>query len=232
MFNQPQMINLTCPSCGGKVTVTQGTMRYKCEYCGNEFIIPQTTPQPEYQSTQRPRVPKPDDISIERDGQAVRLVRRWFTWTLIPAAFFCVAWDSFLFFWYGMAFSGKAPWIMIVFPIAHVAVGIGLTYSTLAGLLNRTYIEIDANEMAIWHDPLPWTGETKVPVREIAQLYCTEVRGSKGTSTYRLFMETSDGRSKKLLSNLTSPDTGLFLEQQIESWLHITDVPVPGELPR
>ncbi|PKO02223.1 MAG: hypothetical protein CVU43_08895 [Chloroflexi bacterium HGW-Chloroflexi-5] len=32
-------INLTCPSCGGKLEITNDIERFSCVYCGNEFIV-------------------------------------------------------------------------------------------------------------------------------------------------------------------------------------------------
>jgi hypothetical protein len=40
---------------------------------------------------------------------------RWFTPSVIFLVFFCIAWDSFLIFWYSMAFNSKhVPWIAVV----------------------------------------------------------------------------------------------------------------------
>ena len=44
--------------------------------------------------------------------------------------------------WYGIAFAADTPLIAKLFPLLHVAMGIGLTYFTLAGLVNRTTVEV------------------------------------------------------------------------------------------
>lgn len=225
------LITLTCPSCGGKITVTPGTSRYICEYCGNEHVAPRSSPLYQ-QNTVRPAVPQPESITITREGAAIRLTRRWFSWKYVPMAFFCVAWDAFLIFWYGIAFSTKAPWIMIVFPIAHLAVGVGLTYSTLAGFLNRTVMEVTRTEVNIWHEPLPWAGNILLKTGDVAQFYCAETPGSNNSHSYNLFAALRDGQRKKLLAGLDTPDIGLFIEQRLESWLKIPDQPVGGEIAR
>ena len=180
----------------------------------------------------RPKVTTPAVIKIEKDGQSARIVQRWFSLKYVPMAFFCVAWDAFLCFWYSMAFQGNAPWIFIVFPIVHLAVGIGLTYSTLCGFINRTVLEVSRDELAVWFEPLPWLGEKTLKTADLKQLYCKEkvTRGENSTtSQYQLYAVTRDDKEIQLLSSLDSPDVALFFEQQIEGWLKISDRPVVGE---
>ena len=127
---------------------------------------------------------------------------------------------------------GDAPWIMFTFPIVHLAVGVGLTYSTLAGFFNHTTLEVDAEEIRVMFDPFPWLGEVTLKTMDVAQVYCKEnIRKSEnGTGvSYQLMVVTREGKAKKLLSGLESPEVGLYIEQQIETWLHIKDQPVVGE---
>jgi ribosomal protein S27AE len=35
----PDFINLTCPTCGGKLQITNDIERFACGYCGNEHIV-------------------------------------------------------------------------------------------------------------------------------------------------------------------------------------------------
>ena len=151
----------------------------------------------------------------------------------IGLAIFCVFWDGFLFFWYWIALRTGAGKEMFLGPILHVLVGAGITYGVLAGFINRTVISFDRQQLSVRHGPLPWWGNRAVPIREIRQLFTKESNVKKnGASTYNLFYTTADGRAKKLLSGLDSPDTVVFIEQQIEGWLNISDQPVGGEIPR
>jgi hypothetical protein len=130
-----------------------------------------------------------------------------------------------------MAFSTGAPWIMILFPIAHLAVGVGLTYYTLAGFFNHSQLIVDRETFSVSHGPLPWLGNLRVPVAQIAQLYCKEKPGKESSTTYQMSVILKDGRKKDLLSNLDSPEIGFYIEHQIENWLNIPDQPVRGEIP-
>lgn len=222
-------VTLSCPSCGARLTIEEDSARYRCDYCGNEHVAKGGDKAGE---PIRPRIPVPSVVKIEKDGQSARIIQRWFSLKYIPMAFFCLAWDSFLIFWYSMAFRENVPWIFIVFPVAHLAVGIGLTYATLCGFLNRTVLEVTRDELAIWHEPLPWLGEKSIPVVDLKQLYCKEkVTRSDGSTAhqYKLFAVTQNGREVELVGNLDSPDVALFFEQQIETWLRIPDRAVVGE---
>lgn len=236
---QAEIITLTCPSCGARVSIPDGSNRFTCGYCGNEHII-QIQVQPVAPVAKvvvppaiRPRIITPASVQVIRDNQSARIVQRWFSAKYIPMAFFALAWDAFLVFWYSIALSGHAPFIFIIFPIVHVAIGIGITYSTIAGFLNRTTLELDREELSIWFEPVPWLGEKRIKTRDIKQLFCKEAmqRTKSGSSvSYDLYAVTQDVKQVKLLSGVESPDVALFFEQELETWLHITDQPVYGEV--
>jgi hypothetical protein len=236
------LITLECPSCGGRSRFATDSEVFTCEYCGNQhvFNVPRQMPQRrpasgEEGARNRPSMPRPNNVSLRKRGQNLELTWRWFSFKFIPLAFFCIAWDSFLCFWYGMALkmlsSGSFAWIMVVFPIAHVAVGVGLTYATLAGFLNTSTLRVDGQYFILHHDPLPWSGELKLPVSELEQIYCQlkHKSGENESTTYTLSAALKDGRKIELLKDLDSPDIGVFMEQQLERWLNIPDRPMVGE---
>lgn len=247
-----KIITLDCPSCGGRTIFSSDMEILVCEYCGNQHIfqLPNpttgntpaatlgavTSPNSSHlnaREVSRPLRPRPKRVTFQKAGDRLEISWRWFSWKFLPLAFFCVAWDGFLCFWYSIAFSTGAPWIMIVFPVAHLAVGLGLTYYTLAGFLNNSQLVVDQGTFSVSHGPLSWLGSLSVPVSQVRQLYCKEKPG-KGNSgpTYQLSVILQDGRKKDLLSNLDSPEIGFYIEHQIENWLNIQDQSVRGELSR
>ncbi len=232
-------ISLVCPSCGAQIRASERDRRYRCEYCGTEHLIRlQDGQRVDEQPEPRERMPvgRPQSVQVQSDGRSARLVRRWFSLKYVPMAFFCVAWDAFLCFWYGIAFSQEnTPWIMIVFPVAHLAVGVGMTYATLAGFLNRTTLEVEREDISLWHGPLPWFGGKDLKTADVKQFYTTEkYKQSKngGYNVYDLHVITQKGESMKLVGDLEDAQVALFFEQQLEAWLRIEDAPVRGELPR
>ena len=245
------VITLECPSCGGRTKFSADSKILVCDYCGNQhtFRLPDPTTgdtpaavlgeerTPGSASAlagKEPHIlrPRPREVSLVKREDRLQLSWRWFSWKYLPLAFFCIAWDGFLCFWYSMALSMNAPWIMIVFPIAHLAVGVGLTYFTLAGFLNRSLVAIDRDSFSVSHGPLPWFGNLNVPVSQVEQLYCKEKTGKRNSGPeFQLSVILKDGRKKDLLSNLDSPEIGFYMEHQIENWLNIPDQPVKGEIP-
>ena len=219
---------LTCPSCGAKVKTDDFNQRLVCEYCGNEHLIHRSE-----QPILRPEIAQPANVFIENDTQSVRLVQRWFSWKYIPMALFALVWDAFLFFWYSTVFRMGAPTMMAVFPLVHVGVGIWITYTTIAGFINSTILEVNNEEISVWFYPLPWMGEKKVKTRLIKQFFCKDkyVRNKNGGNIqYELWVMFADNQQMKLVGNLDSPDIAIFFEQQMERWLHIADRPVAGEI--
>jgi hypothetical protein len=184
---------------------------------------------------QRPlEAPTPERIVVDHTPDGLVLSYRWFTWTYILLAVFALFWDGFLVFWYSVAFSQDAPWIMFVFPLLHVSVGVGLTYTALAGFYNKTIITVGMGNLTIRHTPLPWPGNRTVQASELVQLYSEErvTRSNNGTRiTYQLSAISNQNKKIKLLNGLNSPDEVRFFEHQIEEQLGIQDRPVEGELP-
>jgi hypothetical protein len=122
---------------------------------------------------------------------------------------------------------------MVVFPLGHVAVGVGLTYYTLAGLLNRTTVEVSQGALRVRHAPLPWMRNRVIAGHEISQLFCEEKQWRRRYSTvkrYRLHAIVGHERRRVSLLTLDDMQQALYLEQRFEQELGIVDRPVPGEL--
>lgn len=232
-------MNVYCPQCGEKTSAEDmnlDTMAAKCRSCSALFslggLVGDGGSRARHDRPVDKDVAMPKSIRVEESGDRLLIRRRWYSPMLFFFVFFCIAWDGFLIFWYKMAMAEDAPWIMSVFPILHVAVGIGLTYWTIAGFVNRTDIAVDGRELQVSHTPMPWFGATRMPVDQVDQLYCKQkISHSKnGTSvTYQLFAAEKGGGKRKLLSGLTDSDQALFVERCVESYLGIRDRRVAGE---
>jgi len=188
--------------------------------------------------------PMPDKIRREVLPSGLRLTYRWFGPQFLFLVFFCVFWNGFLVFWYSTATAG-VDWsaglgaikgdrlMMLLFPVIHVGVGVGLTYFTLCGFLNSTVVDVSPRQISVKHGPLPWFGNRIVEAMQVAQIYREEIvrRGKNGPHTsYQLSVATKDNRKLKLLSGLETPDLALYLEQEIERHLGIRDQAVAGEM--
>src|SRR5438445_5351048 len=130
---------MNCPKCDAVIApenVNIQALVAKCDRCGNVFRVTDFLPAAAAAAPAPPvRVPHPPTWVVRDDGDVRVMRRRWFRPMHVFLLFFCIAWDSFLVFWYSMAIFAPAPGgfdiIAIVFPICHVAVGVGLTYAVL-----------------------------------------------------------------------------------------------------
>lgn len=229
-------MKITCPHCGsgiapGDINV-QATIA-KCAYCGEVFsFVKQVGGTVDALPSKAP-VEMPKGISISNQLDDTVITRTWFSWQYIGLLIFCIFWDGLLVFWYSIGFHAHAPLIMFVFPLLHVAAGVFLTYTMLAGFFNHTEFRINNRWITVRHFPLPWPGNKTMPVENVEQLFCEEkvVRGRNGTShTYSVMVIMNGAERLVLVSGLEQPNHARFIEQEIESRLGIADRLVAGEM--
>jgi hypothetical protein len=176
---------------------------------------------------------KPRNIEFLEEFRQLVIRRRWFTPVAFFLVFFCIFWDGFLFVWYGIAFGQEdAPLMMVLFPLLHVAVGIGLTYYTICLFVNRTDIRIDTNTLEVRHHPLPWPGQSKTPVHKIRQPFVKErISQTKNgqTITYQVEAILDDASAITLIRSLPNREEARYIERKLEEVLGLEDLAVDGE---
>ena len=230
-------VALQCPSCSSPLSQEHFHSEdgyIKCSYCGALMTL-QTQGRGPAAFRERGALALPKGMSLQLTPHGVEIIRRWFT----PAVFFlipfCVVWDGFLVFWYAATIKGGAPLIFKLFPVIHVAIGVGLTCFTVALLVNRTRINGGRCDVTCTHAPLPWFGYKKLPGVLIDQLYAKEhiSHGKNGPRTeYQLWLVNQNGQHEKICAQGMTREQALFIEQQLEKALGIKDRAVAGELPR
>ena len=230
-------MKILCPSCRVPVAaedIALDTGLAKCRTCNNVFRFDDLPGLAAPAVRRRTNVGKPRSVaSYEADG-GLTVQYRWFSPKYLFLAFFCLFWDGFLVLWYAMALPSGNP-VMLLFPLIHVAVGIGLTYWTIAGFVNTTTLRLDPWRLRVAHHPLPWGRPVTLEIGDVKQLFCDEkiTRGKNGPSyTYNLNALLRDGTRRKVVGGLDSPELPLYLEQHCEEWMRIEDEAVAGELPR
>lgn len=181
-----------------------------------------------------PDIPMPKGIRVFHHAHGLRIVRRWFGAKFVGLIFFCAFWDGFMFFWFYTAITQKI-WFMAAFGTLHGLVGVGLTYYLIAGLVNSTTITVLNGLVKIAHGPIRVPGNREIKADALRQLYTKRIvhHTKNGTSiSYELRALTADERDEKLLGGLEKEEQGLFIEQEIEKFLGITDRPIRGEVAR
>ena len=249
-------MKIDCPECCARIVAEDldlPTSMAKCRNCNSVFSFADKMRAPPVfgiapqASRDKLRAPRPDGLTIEetassstepgyrdspRKSGSITVTRRWFAPHLIFLAFFCVAWDGFLIFWYSnlIGAPGSFSIIAAIFPIVHVAAGVGITYYTIAGFLNHTKFCLDAATLTVRHSPVPWKGNHTIPREDIKQLYCEhEVsRGKNGPSHSFYLSAVLVNDSKVRLASMPA-DQARYIEEIFEERLGIVNMAVPGE---
>jgi hypothetical protein len=230
-----ELTEFRCKNCGAPIEgkdVAPDLAMAKCSHCGAVFGVKGLSQQETY--GERPAVPMPAGVEVADFGDALQITYRWFSLKVVFVLIICVFWNVFMFMWHGMSIT-TGVWSMSLFGLLHTAVGIGLAYYTLAGLLNRTTVRVEQGLLEIHHHPLPWFGNKRLQATDIEQIYCRERihHGRHGVSrTYEVHAMMRDAVKEKLLSRLNEPEQVLYIEQELERFLGIRDGPVRGEIPR
>lgn len=234
-------LGLDCARCGGalKGTDVQADLGIAtCGQCGAVLDLKNRLANPLARAESAPvsapppsAVPMPRGYEIDEAAGVLRIQRRWFKLSALGMLGFAAFWDLFLVSWYANA-ARAGDWMVFVFPLLHVAVGVGITYSSIAGLVNTTHLTVDRDTLTVSHRPLPWLGGGRHARADLVQLYVerTDRRGAKGSTgiAYDLCAFDRDARKRTLLKGLETAGEGLWLERVLEQRLGISPAPVAG----
>jgi len=170
-------------------------------------------------------IPEGLDANIENDSILIR--RKWFSLKTIPLIFFCIAWDSFLVFWYSTVTKSESSMdlLAIIFPIGHVAVGVGLTYFCIASLFNKTDIRISPRLFSARSYPIPWIGNTELKVDELHAVVVRErTSGGYNQSSFTVMYVDAQNKEKKLVRSLQHIEQANFIRDEISDLLNIDKI--------
>lgn len=232
-------MQIKCPKCELKLTTTDvniNTLVAKCTSCNSVFSIEDQID--EYQngnalkSEQQLPIPIPSSINREVKGEQLILRRRWLSSDRVSGLVVSMGLIFFmavvLFFMKNMGLFDLLFTPLFLCAVLPIVGGVGLTYSSLASLLNTTTIGVDPFELSVKHGPLPWGRSIQVDSARIRQIYCTERwAGGEGPTVVNAMIE---GEQVKLLSNLRSLEEALYIEQEIEAHLGIKNREVRGSV--
>jgi hypothetical protein len=236
-------MGVRCPACALPVAAENVDLASgwaKCVECQEVFTFRSAAaPKPPVPA----QVPMPAKFEVREEEGRLVVSWKWFSPVHLFMIVFAVFWWGFLFVWYGAlvvaAVSVQGGWVAAIFMgvagLPFVAAGIGIVYFALAGYRNRTFVTVSRDRLEIRHRPMRWFGEKTLATRDLAQIYCerNEHRGKHGThASYSIHALSPERRKLEILKGLESPEQARFLEDRIERFLGIADLPVQGELPK
>jgi hypothetical protein len=231
----PQLIELKCRNCGAPLTedcISKELSAVRCPHCQALYALPPAGL--ERKSYARPPVELPKSFQMESVGGVLELTRRWREPVAYFLLFFAIFWNGFMLNWNRIAFtSGSSS--MALFGVLHTGIGLFLIYVVTALFVNRTVIRASREKIEVKIGPLPWRGNKEMSESEVEQFFCKEKisKGKNGpTYSYEVQMVLKGNRRETLVSGMSDADHALFIEQQLERYLGIQDVPVEGEYGR
>lgn len=234
-------MRLQCSGCAAAIEskdIDLARSLAKCSFCNAIMDLGRRegpAPGGRFPDVERPEVRLPERFRTGKDADGSFIAWRWFRAHHLVLLVFALGWNGFLIFFFSMAAKGNAPPAFFLFPLIHVAVGVGIGYAALTGFVNSTTVRVGKGVLRIRHGPLPWFGNRELRGAEVDQLYCasktTRNEGSS-TTTYELRAVMKTGKMLTLLRGLTEVEQALFVEQRVERGLGIKDQPEAGEVPR
>ena len=233
-----ELVELKCRNCGatlGAESISTQLSVARCGHCDCVFAL--AVPQPAAAAPARPlrEVSLPDRIDLEQTPEGLRMHVHWARGGALILLGFGIFWlvlNLTLFRQFDDDF-GPPLIVRLIFP----AVGVGMIYAGLAGLVNTSEIVIGNREIRVSHGPLPIKMGKRLAVDDIDQIYCRQhTRHSENstTVTYAVHVATRRSGRVKLIDGLNDVNHALYIEQEIERRLGIADSPVgePDEIPR
>ena len=183
--------------------------------------------------------PIPEKVTIDQSGGGLRISYRWHRSSSAGLMAFFMLWTIpfiaiFILLLVDSITTGEFnPFIL--FPLPFMAGGLFVIYISLAGLVDRTIIEVEGGSVKIAHRPLPYFGQRVLGFGDIKQLYVSQGMSErtyrKTTQLYTLMLCLSSGKELKVVRNIDSVEAASFMERHLEDALHIRDMRMPKESP-
>lgn len=227
---------LTCTKCAAAIptsAVNVDLMLAECPSCNAIQQLGTVGEGPRDPS--RPSLgdlPVPQGVDVAESLDELVITLSWWHWRYIIQLVFALIWSGFVAQWIiGALAAGGGGFA--AFGLIHAAVGIGLLYSGVAGLVNRTTVTARRDALTIAHGPMPWWGGRKLARDDLSQLYCVEhVSNGKNGRTVTWSVDAIDrsDRALTLMKGVADLSQARFLEKRVERFLGIEDRRVEAEV--
>lgn len=190
-------MQLVCPKCGVAITgadIDLGRGIGVCRPCGELVPLPSAgVGGPFIAPTAAAVVYRPEDFRIVEDTSDTRYVAAIAPSRLaaLPLLFFALFWDGFMIVWYAIAITGHV-WVMGLFGLLHLGVGIAMTYSVLVKLFNTTRLRIENGRLHFGSGPIPKRGKVDLPVDAIDSFTVgSKLQTTRNTERMVFFLEAN-----------------------------------------
>lgn len=234
--------DLRCPACGAPlpaddVNVARGVA--VCRPCDVIYSLGDGADEP---APALDDLPIPSSLQVTDDPDVLVIERKWNRMQGLALGGFFALWDTFLIFWYSIAlFADDGPQLlMMLFPLLHVAAGVGGTWTALANLFNTTRVEASAKVVRTKAGPIPTPGgDIAHDIADTVQFFVDRSTnplrfnaGSTASERFRVCAFQRDGTVVPVHKGIDSLSEARAIERLLERRYGMRDVPLKGEVPR
>lgn len=230
------MVKVICEKCRSEIDVKNIDLEKaiaKCVTCNS--VLDCSSQLESSKNFRRDDIELPGSINLQKDDRYLKIQFRWVNVQLLYLVPFCLCWDILPLVWYQYGLIPTDHPLAIAYLVFHFIIGVGLTYYCLAGLINKTMIEVTENTLYVKDMPLTFFRNMDIELASLDQFYSREKRhrGKKlSWPSYEVHAILKTGRIIHLVSGLNKSEQALYIEQVLEDYLGITDRPVDGEISR
>lgn len=233
---------LDCPNCGQFISAIDVDLEQKkadCSNCGHQFMFEDQVKEDPHR---RPEMIIPDSVDALPLRSKLEIVLDWYraapkksVATLVTGTFL---WNIILlpivFF---LAYTGN--FLIMIFLMGHLATGFVLLAQLISLFVNKTHITVDSTGISMQTSPIKSLlhRDKQISAEQIKQLYVVRYtekyhkKNQRGVQAYALYAILYNNKTIELVRGMDR-ETQLYLEQEIERYLDIKDLPVRGELER
>ena len=225
---------LQCPNCGRSIAakdVNIAKALAKCNHCDVVFNFEEQLKVPTFH---KPEALLPSGMEVLRLRSALEIDIKWSKTNSTFLLIFTIFWNAIVIPM-GLFALMAGDWAMLLILSVHLSIGIALLYYMLTVFLNTTYISVDSYNLSIEHRPLklPFYSNQYIPIFEIEQLFVERYSSGKTNGrpmyAFALYAILKNKERIKLIKGLKVYQQALYLEQEIERFLKITDQAVEDE---
>jgi hypothetical protein len=223
---------MECPFCQGPIdgsNVDVGLRVGKCSACDALFSFGDLVVDEQgigvFGGVRAEKLPR--GVSIDDRQTAGRITDVWLSSEYVVSAIFVGLVDLFL-----TLAVATGHWVNVDFwwRMAGAVVLLGLlavTYIVVAGLFNRTVVEVSNGVLIVKHGPLPCFGNRRALAADVLEVFLTSRNLTGGRMppiiTYDLNAGTRQGKTFPLLRDLPSLTPALLCQLHLDKWLKLRD---------
>lgn len=217
-------MQLTCPQCGEHVPAEKINIQQLiavCPHCDTvfEFSAPKENPK-------RRKVKQPQNLMIRESDRLEVAFRTNFTLdqneNFIVISILIVVFTITGLLGINSYPAGSVPLLLSIAVASFLSF---LFYSLGLIVYNKTHIVMDDEAITVSRKPLPniFRQAEEINLSDVIAIHCEETAISKkeayDTQRYAVFAETSDGRRKIIVNDVTE-DYAYFIARRLDEYLH------------